>query len=59
MDEEKGEQYKNIDLGRIELEKSIKYMPVSAQRMTIECKDDIGKCKNYNELKGQLTKNEV
>lgn len=31
----KCEQFKNIDLNRIELEKKIKHMPLSVERMTL------------------------
>lgn len=37
----RGSQYKDIDLERIELEKTIKHMPMSVERMTIQCKYDI------------------
>jgi hypothetical protein len=59
MKSEVNDQYKKIDLAQIELEKSIKYMPISKEHLTIQCKDDIAQCKNYNELKAQLQKYEL
>ena len=47
----KGRNYRNIDLERIEKEQQIKHMPISQERLTYECKNDIALCKNYNELK--------
>ena len=53
---QKCEQFKNIDLKRIELEKTIKHMPLSIERMTVQCKNDIAQCETFNELKEQLNK---
>jgi hypothetical protein len=53
---QKCEQFKNIDLQRIELEKTIKHMPLSIERMTVQCKNDIAQCETFNELKEQLNK---
>jgi len=53
---QKCEQFKNIDLKRIELEKTIKHMPLSIERMTAQCKNDIAQCETFNELKEQLNK---
>lgn len=41
LDPAKGLQFKNIDLKRIELEKEIKHMKISQDRMIVECKNDI------------------
>ena len=41
-------------MARIELEKTVQHMPVSMERMAVECKHDIARCKNYAELKQQL-----
>lgn len=38
---EKQNQFKNIDLERVELEATIKHMPLSVERMTMLCKNDI------------------
>lgn len=54
LDPVKGKQYKDIDLARIELEKTVQHMPVSMERMAVECKLDIARCKNFAELKQQL-----
>lgn len=52
---QKGDQYKfkNIDLDRVEIEKTLKkgYMPVSREKMTIDVKNDVAQCKNFDELK--------
>jgi hypothetical protein len=53
---QKCEQFKNIDLQRIELEKTIKHMPLSPERMTVQCKNDIAQCETFNELQEQLNK---
>lgn len=36
---------------KIEIEKSIKQMPMSEERKFVECKIDIAKCKTFGELK--------
>ena len=56
---DKGDKFKNIDLSRIEIEKSLKHMPISRERMTEQCKSDIAKCRNYNELKSMLLSEEI
>ena len=54
---EDGGQFKNIDMDRVELESKIKHMPLSIERMTVQCKNDIAQCSNYQEFRSQLKKN--
>ena len=55
---DKGGQFKNIDSARMQLESTIKHMPMSIERQTMLCRNDIAQCKNLNELKTQLRKNQ-
>ena len=48
---ENGDQFKNIDMERVELEAKIKHMPLSIERMTVQCKNDIAQCSNYQEFR--------
>jgi len=50
---ERGNQYKfkNIDLDRVEIEAKIPHMPMSRERMTIQVKNEVSQCKNFDELK--------
>lgn len=45
---EKGRQYKDLDAHKIQLERKIKGMPYSGEAMTLDCKQDISKCQNFN-----------
>jgi hypothetical protein len=55
---DKGEQFKNIDQKKMELEATMKHLPLSIERMTMQCKNDIALCENFEELKTQLRKKE-
>ena len=48
LDPLKGNKFRHIDLKKAELESTIKYMPLSFDRQTIECKKDIARCDNFN-----------
>ena len=44
----KGKQFRNIDLARVELEENCRHMPVSVERMTLACRQDISHCTTLN-----------
>ena len=43
---------------RVEIEATIKHMPLSLERQTVLCKNDIAQCKNFDELKASFKKND-
>ena len=46
--------FMNVDLKQIELEKSIRHMPVTQERKFHDCRLEIAKCGTFGELKQQL-----
>ena len=52
----RGNKFRDVDHQKIEIEKNVKYAPVSMDQMTVQCKNDIAQCTTLNQLKDQLNK---
>jgi hypothetical protein len=53
-DDKKSAKYKNFDIEKVNEERKIKNMPISHMRRTVDCMNEIQKCKNYSQLKHQI-----
>ena len=54
MDAKKGARFKSLDLRKVAKEKEITNMPMSQERRTFECMQEIQRCRNFHELKSKI-----